>query len=373
METQSGSTETILREDLSRAYETIRAYELMLHATADTDTGHASSTGGLLLDSTRGVGAGGSKDTIPLPVTVLASDPRRLRLLLDTSERNAKKLSDQDHVIADLQQQVQSLQGALDDAQEREAMLRRVMEASKHPPQYAIVRLQEKEQECLSVRKECAALRSRGEGLEEAVRTEREEGDKLRLRLHQLLEQRAEIEDLRALLQTVCVYDEAAEDENYSSDDDGGADGSGDFDEFESPARPTKEEPSTHDNRDDDLSYTYSFDENTAIAETTPHRPDPHSPAHTAPPSSPVVPAVSPVSPSGRSGPSTPTKLRNDSSPEQQGTPLARGSTTTAAAAMSSLSPAAMRAMTERNKGYGPSRIRFVDAENSPQSARKPI
>jgi hypothetical protein len=392
LESESESKESALRNNLSSAYDTIRAYELMMHTTTEpADTTDALSmhttttpahTAAVSL-GTSGSGSGSGK--VPLAVSVLASDPRRLRLLLETSERNTAKLAAQDRLLNESRAKVGELEADLIAAQEQVAVLERVVDVSKHPASYAISRLQQREEDIVRLKREVNRLTAQSKQLETEVGGARQEGERLRERLKTLLEQRAEIEGLRELLQTVCMEagsdDEASE---YSATGDGGyGAGRGVWEEEEG----YEEDGMWHDNASTDQhldqQQQQQQQQHQQFASTRRARPNggggpilkvsprQHHQQIIAAPSLSGTTISTPISKKPTAATSTPPAaaaaaaaavgggsgtLSSCSSPRGGG-----GSGGGVGKGM--LSPAAVRAMTERNKGSGPCRTRVIEEE----------
>jgi uncharacterized coiled-coil protein SlyX len=219
LESESDSKELLLRENLSRAYETIRAYELLLH-DSEGPSALASALGPDLSPSMPAQQSAWSSSlqNPPLPITVLASDPRKLRQLLETSERNAQKivsleskLREQTQTIAEYEKQHTETALKMDRAT-------RCLSLVNQPSKYLLERLNEREAECHALEGRVRELeREREEAQREKKRLELETGQ-LKERLQLLLSQRSEILSLRSMLEAL-----RQEEERYEEGEDEGS------------------------------------------------------------------------------------------------------------------------------------------------------
>lgn len=421
LESESQSQEHSLRESLCRAHETIRAYELMLHTTAEPADTTAALSMSMRMHTTADNGSisnTGLSGGVPLAVSVLASDPRRLRLLLETSERNTLKLTTQDRLIAELRAKTTELESAVGAKHDQICVLESVIDAARHPAAYVLSRLQEREEQIVQQKREISRLTSQGTQLEEAVAACRREGEGLRERLKTLLEQRAEIEGLKELLQTVCMEGESDEDGSddeasaYSTatgdatgrgvwgqsrhlqDGGGGYEEDGMWHENESTQQHQNQHPHhpqqhPHHSQHQQQSVgsgsggrgqgqgravlkvsqqqlidsaapadVYSSPSRQHQQQTT--IPSPHALAITTPVSKPPAAAGTAAAARGGGTISSGSSSSNSSPKGGAGDSVGGGM---GVGIMGALSPAAVRAMTERSKGPGPTRTRVVQQE----------
>jgi DNA repair exonuclease SbcCD ATPase subunit len=230
LESESESKEMRLRENLARAYETIRAYELLLHDSGDGGRGLGGIADISLLEgmsgdhrpptmpSNQSAWNDSAQSHPPLPITVLASDPRKLRQLLDSAEKSAQK------IIA-LESKVREQERALagHERQQTETALKmeranRCLSLMNQPSKYLLERLNEKEVECLALEKR---VREAERAVEEAARENKKlevETSQLKERLQLLLSQRNEISALRTMLESLRREEEGEEEEADSEE-----------------------------------------------------------------------------------------------------------------------------------------------------------
>jgi hypothetical protein len=228
LESESETKELRLRESLARAYETIRAYELLLHESGDGDSGGigtVSLTAGNrhppAMSPSQSAWSDSAQPHPPLPITVLASDPRKLRQLLDTTEKSLQK-------IAALESKVREQQRALEEheRQQTETALKmdrakRCLSLMNQPSKYLLERLNEKEVECLGLERR---VKEKELEVEEAGREKRGlevETTQLRERLQLLLAQRNEISSLRTMLEALRREEQEGEEEELELNEEG--------------------------------------------------------------------------------------------------------------------------------------------------------
>lgn len=151
----------------------------------------------------------------PLPITVLASDPRKLRQLLDSSEKNSQKIvaleskvREQQKLIQDYEKQQTELTLKLDRAN-------RCMSLMNQPSKYLLSRLNEMEVEHGVMEKRLKELEYENAEAAKIKASLELEISQLKERLQLLLSQRNEIHSLKAMLEAL------RQEESQESEDDG--------------------------------------------------------------------------------------------------------------------------------------------------------
>jgi hypothetical protein len=139
----------------------------------------------------------------PLPITVLASDPRKLRQLLETSERSAQKIASLESKLREQTQAIAEYEKQHTETALKMERANRCLSLVNQPSKYLLERLNEREAECHVLEQRVRELeREREEALREKKRLELETVQ-LKERLQLLLSQRSEIVSLRSMLEAL--------------------------------------------------------------------------------------------------------------------------------------------------------------------------